>query len=361
MSKLKRSRDLLNDIQRQEFFDDLFDLSEFQLRDYYTLSEMDKKIIFERRTKPNQLGYAVLLCLLRYPGFVPKDLLTIPLDIVDFISGQLQTQSIELLNFLDRPTSVREHRQEIKVRFGFVKYSNGFEPELLDLLSDHAEDSRSIQDMLFLLFRYLREKKIIAPAISVLESLIWIAREKADKQAQKKILKLLTKEQIDQLQKLLYAHETKGLTNLGWLKTATKRANPKTFQTVDKKLNFLQQFFFIPSDLPLSPLKQKEYVSLALTYEASSLRELNHNKRAAILVCFVNYKRKQLTDDAIQIHLSLMAQNIKHSKKKLEEVIRKKKKAFKTNVQRFVEIGELLIQAKEERLDPFELIQEQWN
>lgn len=361
MSKLKRSRDLLNDIQRQEFFDDLFDLSEFQLRDYYTLSEMDKKIIFERRTKPNQLGYAVQLCLLRYPGFVPKDLLTIPLDIVDFISGQLQTQSLELLNFLDRPTSVREHRQEIKVRFGFVKYSNGFEPELLDLLSDHAEDSRSIQDMLFLLFRYLREKKIIAPAISVLESLIWIAREKADKQAQKKILKLLTKEQIDQLQKLLYAHETKGLTNLGWLKTATKRANPKTFQTVDKKLNFLQQFFFIPSDLPLSPLKQKEYVSLALTYEASSLRELNHNKRAAILVCFVNYKRKQLTDDAIQIHLSLMAQNIKHSKKKLEEVIKKKKKAFKTNVQRFVEIGELLIQAKEERLDPFELIQEQWN
>lgn len=123
----------------------------------------------------------------------------------------------------------------------------------------------------------------------------------------------------------------------------------------------MKKFSFVPEELPIAPLKQREYVSLAQTYEASSLRELNASKRATILICFVNHKRKQLIDEAIQIHLSLMSLNVKHSKKKVEEVLRKKKKAFKTNVRRFVEIGELLIHAKEKKLDPFELIKQQWD
>jgi len=221
------------------------------------------------------------------------------------------------------------------------------ETELLETVATYAEENRSITDMLYLLLRQLREKKVIIPALSVLESIIWMARDQADQQAQQKLVSLFTNDQIDQLQSLLYTHETIGLTNLGWLKTATKRANSISFQTVDKKLHFLKQFSFVPEELPIAPLKQREYVSLAQTYEASSLRDLNAFKRAAILICFVNHKRKQLTDDAVQIHLSLMSLNIKHSKKK----------AFKTNVRRFVGIGELLIHAKEKKLNPFELIQ----
>ncbi|HAQ1417381.1 TPA: Tn3 family transposase [Enterococcus faecalis] len=361
MKKAKRTRSLLNDIQRQEFLEGLFDLSEEELEMYYTLSSLDKTIIFERRTKAAQLGYAVQLCLLRYPGFVPKNLLMIPLDIVEYISEQIQADPVEFLRFNQRPTSIREHRQEIKMRFCFTKYSSRLETELLETVATYAEENRSITDMLYLLLRQLREKKVIIPALSVLESIIWVARDQADQQAQQKLISLFTNDQIDYLQRLLYAHETIGLTNLGWLKTATKRANSKTFQTVDKKLHFLKQFSFVPEELPIAPLKQREYVSLAQTYEASSLRELNAFKRAAILICFINHKRKQLIDDAVQIHLSLMSLNIKHSKKKVEEMLRKKKKAFKTNVRRFVEIGELLIYAKEKKLDPFELIQQQWD
>lgn len=361
MKKAKRTRTLLNDIQREAFQLNLFDLSELQLNDYYTLNTLDKKIIFERRTKHIQLGYAVQLCLLRYPGFIPTDILAIPLDIVEFIAKQISVDAVELLSFVSRPTTLREHRQEIKQRFGFTKYSNKIESKLIEILADYAEKNRSVSDMLHLLLDYLRKQSVIIPAISYLESIVWAAKEDADQQAQDKLLSLLNDKQLDQLQILLFSHELHGLTNLGWLKSATKKATAKTFQTVDDKLLFLLQFSFIPAELPISPLKQREYVSLAQTYEASSLRELNRNKRQAILICYIHNKRKQLTDEAIHIHLALMASNIKHSKKKLEELIKQKKKAFKTSVKRFVEVGELLIQAKEEQLDPFELIQQQWN
>lgn len=83
-----RTRELLNTIQREEFQSELLALSNYQMASYYTLNEEDKEIIFRRRKSSNQLGFAVQLCLLRYPGFIPTDLLAIPLDIVDFISEQ---------------------------------------------------------------------------------------------------------------------------------------------------------------------------------------------------------------------------------------------------------------------------------
>ncbi len=135
--------------------------------------------------------------MLRYPGFIPKDLLTIPLDIVDFISEQLNIDSIELLLFQKRTTTLREQRQEIKEKFGFISFSKEFEKELIAFLEHYAEESRSIVDMLELLLKHLREKKILAPAISYLESIVWVAREKADRQAQYKLIEPLNKEQLD--------------------------------------------------------------------------------------------------------------------------------------------------------------------
>jgi len=106
----------------------------------------------------------------------------------------------------------------------------------------------------------------------------------------------------------------------------------------------------VPEELPISSLKQKKYYRLATIYEANSLRELNAKKRVAVLICFICQKRKQLIDHTVQTHASIMASSIKHSKKKLDEHTRKKKKSLTTAVKRYVEIGELLIQAKEESL-----------
>ncbi len=256
MKKAKRTRNLLNDIQREAFQFNIFDLTELQLNEYYTLNSLDKTIIFERRTKHMQLGY---------PGFVPIDILAIPLEIVEFIAKQISVDAVELLSFVARPTTLREHRKEIKQRFGFTKYSNKIESKLSEILAEHAEKNRSVTDMLLLLIDHLRKQSIIIPAISYLESIVWVAKEHADQEAQNKLLNLLNDKQHDQLQVLLFSHESHGLTNLGWLKSATKKATAKTFQTVDDKLLFLHQFSFVPAELPISPLKQKEYISLAQT------------------------------------------------------------------------------------------------
>lgn len=82
---------------------------------------------------------------------------------------------LSFYGLIKRSTSIREHRQEIKMRFNFTKYSSYLETELLKTIATYAEENRSITDMLYLFLRQLRENKIIIPALSVLESIIWVA------------------------------------------------------------------------------------------------------------------------------------------------------------------------------------------
>lgn len=359
MKKYKRHRELLNSVQREDYLNSLLNLSDYELAVYYTINQLDKKIIFERRTDHARIGYAVQLCLLRYPGFVPSNLLDIPLDIIEFIGKQINIFPNAFLHFLERPTSLREHRQEIKERFQFTSFSKTLDTELLKHLEQAAENNHSTLSMLTQLINYLRDKKVIVPALSYLETIIWQAKSDSDQTAQQKLLNLVSDEQIQSLNMLLDLRNESNLSNLGWLKLATKQASTNTFKLIDEKIMFLNQFSYIPEELPISSLKQKEYYRLATIYEANSLRELNTRKRVAVLICFICQKRKQLIDHAVQTHASIMGSSIKHSKKKLDEQTKKKKKSLATTVKRYVEIGELIIQAKEEQQDPIELIQKQ--
>ncbi|HBI2046927.1 TPA: Tn3 family transposase [Enterococcus faecalis] len=363
MKKYKRHRELLNSVQREDYLNSLLNLSDYELSVYYTMSQLDKKIICERRTDHAKIGYAVQLCLLRYPGFVPSNVLDIPLYIIEFIGKQIDILPSEFLHFLERPTSLREHRREIKERFQFTSFSKKLDTELLNHLEQAAEDNHSTFSMLTQLINFLRAKKVIISALSHLETIIWQAKADSDQRAQHKLLNLVSDEQIQGINTLLDLRNQSNLSNLGWLKLATKQASANTFKLIDEKLMYLNQFSYLPEELPISSLKQKEYYRLANIYEANSLREINTKKRVAVLICFICQKRKQLIDHAVQTHASIMASSIKYSKKKMDEHSKKKKKSLTTTVKRYVEIGELLIQAKEEQQDPIALIQKQldWN
>lgn len=67
MSNLIRGRELFNEDQRNSFMKILED--EFSIGFYYTFSKEDLEIIMKHRKEENQLGFAIQLALLRYPGW----------------------------------------------------------------------------------------------------------------------------------------------------------------------------------------------------------------------------------------------------------------------------------------------------
>ena len=81
------------------------------LRACFALSDRDRVLIFEQRGPENRLGLAVSLCALRFLGFVPDDIASIPDEALGFVAGQVDAAPHELLAYGTRAQTRSDHRQ----------------------------------------------------------------------------------------------------------------------------------------------------------------------------------------------------------------------------------------------------------
>lgn len=90
---------------------------------HYTFSESDLSIIRQRRGPANRLGFAVLLCYMRYPGVILSvDEPPFP-PLLKQVVGQLKV-SVESWNeYGHREQTRREHLVELQTVFGFQPFT----------------------------------------------------------------------------------------------------------------------------------------------------------------------------------------------------------------------------------------------
>jgi TnpA family transposase len=84
---MAKRKTLLSDAQRMRFF--TLPASGGEIIQHYTLHEDDLKLINRRRRPHNRFGFAVELCLMRYPGRALGSGEVPPAHIVAFIADQL--------------------------------------------------------------------------------------------------------------------------------------------------------------------------------------------------------------------------------------------------------------------------------
>src|SRR5436309_13832566 len=88
-SMASHSPDLLTNDQRAQLTQVPTDLSDRELARYYTLTPEDLQVINRRRRGSNRLGFAVQLCMLRFPGRTITDLPDIPARVLALIAQQV--------------------------------------------------------------------------------------------------------------------------------------------------------------------------------------------------------------------------------------------------------------------------------
>ena len=81
------------------------------LRACFALSDRDRVLIFEQRGPENRLGLAVSLCALRFLGFMPDDIASIPDEALGFVAGQVDAAPHELLAYGTRAQTRSDHLQ----------------------------------------------------------------------------------------------------------------------------------------------------------------------------------------------------------------------------------------------------------
>ena len=105
------TRELLSEAQRT-VFEQLPEMDVREMVRHYTLSEADLAAVSLKRTSANRLGFAVQLCLLRYPGRPLRTGEFVPYPIVEFIASRAGADPDAFGDYAGaggRDTTRREH------------------------------------------------------------------------------------------------------------------------------------------------------------------------------------------------------------------------------------------------------------
>lgn len=144
---------------------------------YYTLSKADLTAVSIRRGAANRLGFAIQLCLLRYPGRPLRAGEKVPRNFIEFVASQVGVDPDAFYDYAGgfegtgRDTTRREHVAEIARTFGFRHFDAQAYRELSRWLLPIAEGTDSGEALIGTLLEEMRNRQIIAPALYAVERL----------------------------------------------------------------------------------------------------------------------------------------------------------------------------------------------
>ncbi len=362
--KFARGRELLTPEQRQALIQVPED--EWVLGTYYTFSKRDLEIINKRRREENRLGFAVQLAVLRYPGWPYTHIKNIPDSVIHYISKQINATPPSLSLYPQRENTLWDHLKEIRSEYDFVTFTLKEYRVAFKHLHQLALENGDAIHLLHECIDFLRKNKIILPAITTLERMVWEARAMAERKLFNTVNQSLTIEQKEKLEVIITSQHPSesNKTILGWLKEPPGHPSPDTFLKVIERLEYIRGMEL--ETVQISHLHRNRLLQLSRLgsrYEPYAFRDFQENKRYSILTVYLLHLTQELTDKAFEIHDRQILSLLSKGRKAQEEIQKQNGKKLNEKVIHFTNIGQALIKAKQEKLDVFKVLESviEWN
>ena len=362
--KIARGRELLTPEQRQAFMQIPED--EWVLGTYFTFSKRDLEIVNKRRREENRLGFAVQLAVLRYPGWPYTHIKSIPDSVIQYISKQIGVSPSSLDHYPQRENTLWDHLKEIRSEYDFVTFTLSEYRMTFKYLHQLALENGDAIHLLHECIDFLRKNKIILPAITTLERMVWEARAMAEKKLFNTVSKSLTNEQKEKLEGIITSQHPSesNKTILGWLKEPPGHPSPETFLKIIERLEYIRGMDL--ETVQISHLHRNRLLQLSRLgsrYEPYAFRDFQENKRYSILTIYLLQLTQELTDKAFEIHDRQILSLLSKGRKAQEEIQKQNGKKLNEKVIHFTNIGQALIKAREEKLDVFKVLESviEWN
>lgn len=352
-----RARELLTPDQRKDFLLIPSTLSNWELAYYYTLTQDDIEVIRRRRRDHNRLGFAIQICLFRYPGWSLSDIKNVPDKVINYVANQLQVDASEFKLYSEREQTKHEHMEEIRKYYGFSNFSAQSYRIISQALLPHAIENSNALFLIRMTLEEMRKRKIILPAMTTIERLVWETRRRAEEKVYNSLYKPLSPWQKQQLEKLIDTPSDKSKTKLGWLREIPGQSSPDAFLKVIERLEYVRLLNLSTESENIHSNRLLQLARLGARYEPHSFRRFNENKRYAILVAHLLTLSQDLIDQAIEIHDRQIMILQSKGRKAQEELQKQNGKSINEKVLHFADIGEALVKARNEELDPFEVLE----
>jgi TnpA family transposase len=130
---------------------------------HWMLGADDLAAIGRRRRDRNQLGFAIQLCALRYPGRLPRPGELIPGKALRFVAEQLGVEPEALTGYAARFQTRYEQAEALRKTFGFGPLDRPNRRELLAWLVPIALATTDVMAIATALMDEMRRRRLIVP------------------------------------------------------------------------------------------------------------------------------------------------------------------------------------------------------
>jgi len=328
---------------------------------YYTLNEPDISLIRQRRGDANRLGFAVQLCLLRYPGYALFNDTIIPEPIIQFIADQIQVETAAWSKhggYSEREETRREHLQELRAYLGLSVFKLTDSRFLMKSLTELAMQTDNGVALVEHALEMLRQRKVVIPAMNVIERICAEAVTRANRHIYQELNKPLTKLHRRRLDGLLKVKPDSNTTWLIWLLQEPLKPNSRyMLEHIDRIKAF--KALALPEGIGRN-IHQNRLLKLAREGRKMTPQNLTKFEKEhlyATLVALVVEGTATVTDDIINLHDRIMGKLFNAAKNKHEQQFQNQGKEINNKVRLYSEIGHALLKTKQSGEDPYAAIE----
>ncbi|KUQ07728.1 Tn3 family transposase [Klebsiella aerogenes] len=322
------------------------------------LSEHDLALINKHRRPENRLGFAVLLCYLRGPGFPPDKNASPHGGVISRLAAHLKIQPDLWAEYASREVTRWEHLAELYRYLELSPFNRALQKTCIRHLYPHAMRT----DRGFLLaeemLSWLHLNKVIFPSVDVIERTLAEATTLADKAVFSALTSQLEPGHKAALDRLLVS-EGEQPSRLAWMLQPPGKINGKNILQHIDRLNAIESLA-LPDGIGLS-VHQNRLLKLAREGRKMSSRDLakfTDVRRYASLVCVISEARATLTDEVIDLHERILGSLFSRAKRTQAERLQQTGKLIQSKLKQYVTVGQALLDARESGEDPWAAIED---
>jgi TnpA family transposase len=322
------------------------------------LNEQDITLINRHRRSENRLGFAILLCYLRGPGFLPDKNDTPHEGVISRVAFQLNLQPELWDEYASREQTRWEHLNELYRYLELSSFNRSLQKNCVRHLYPHAMRTDKGFQLAKEMLNWLHSNNVIFPSVDVIERTLAEAATLADRAVFSALTVQLDKQHKIALDNLLISDDEKP-SRLAWLLQPPGKINGKNVLQHIDRLNSIVALG-LPDGITLS-VHQNRLLKLAREGRKMSSRDLGKftdTRRYATVVCVIQEARSTLIDEIIDLHERILGSLFSKAKRTQAEKLQKTGKLIQSKLKQYVTIGQALQYAKESGKDPWEAIEE---
>jgi TnpA family transposase len=288
-------RALLSAEQRTRLFAIPVDRAE--MARHYILAPDDLVVIGAKRRAPNRLGFAIQLCLLRYPGQGLGPGEHPPEPLVAFVAEQLGLTAAAFAEYAARDQTRREHALELQAVLGLRRFGFPAWRECLRVGTEAACSTDRGEPIVRAMLDQLRRTSIILPAPHVLERIGLDARVRARRRAFEAVASGLTDADRQTLDALLTNDPDVGRSRFTWLRDCPESPAPSNMIELLDRLDYVRSLG-VDADRArrIHPGRLARLVEEGGNMTAQHIADLEPARRTAILVAQVAHLDTRVAD-----------------------------------------------------------------